>query len=896
MQLNLNIAIWNANGLSNHTNEVELFLKLHYIDLMLVSETHFTTRSFFKIRGYELITANHPDDRAHAGAAILIKSTIKYELLDVVREPFLQAACIKVICDQNSISFCAIYFPPRFSVKLPTFQNFFYKLGHRFFVAGDFNAKHPWWGSRIVNPKGSELYKCIVNNNYSVLSTGNPTYWPTDTTKIPDVLDFAVFSGISSQLLDIADIDELSSDHIPLIATLNTTFEPNTTNTIINGRTDLNSFSTWIERNINLNISLKTTSEIDDAVERLNYVIHKAGFLSTPKSPIQHNHNQILLTSEIRQLLLIKRRLRKRWQNSRDPNDKRIFNKAAKDLKIALYNMKNDQIGTYLSNLNTNNIKHNEFSLWNATKYIKRPTKRNAPVKDSSNVWCKTDKSKAEAFAHHLQNTFQPYANPNPFTDEINAFLDSSCPMDWPIKHVSPTEVKEEIKKLNCKKSPGYDGISGKAIQALPKKAILYITFIYNSMLRLTYFPSQWKCAEIIMINKPNKPEENLTSYRPISLLPIFSKIFERIFLKRLLPVLEKNNIIPDHQFGFRKKHGTLEQCHRIVAFIRDTLENKKYCSAVFLDVQQAFDKVWHDGLFFKLKKLLPTPFYLLLKSYLTKRNFYVKINSTFSQICDIQAGVPQGSVLGPILYTIFTSDIPISECALIATYADDTAILSADVCPNTASVLLQNELNAIETWLNKWNIKVNSEKSTHVTFSLRRGNCPEIRLNNNPIPQSDCVKYLGMHIDRRLTWKTHIKMKKQQLNIKTKRLFWLLGPKSRLSLRNKVLIYKAILKPVWTYGIQLWGTASNSNIEILQRYQSKTLRLIVNAPWFVSNFSIHNDLSIPKVIDEIRRFSENYLDRLIHHDNPLAIALLDDTNEINRLKRHHILDLPFRN
>ena len=110
MQLNLNIVIWNANGLSNNPNEVELFFKLHYIDIMLVSEAHFPTRSFLKIRGYELITANHLD----AEAAILIKSSIKYELLNVVRQWYLQAACNKVVCEKNYISFCAIYFPPQF--------------------------------------------------------------------------------------------------------------------------------------------------------------------------------------------------------------------------------------------------------------------------------------------------------------------------------------------------------------------------------------------------------------------------------------------------------------------------------------------------------------------------------------------------------------------------------------------------------------------------------------------------------------------------------------------------------------------------------------------------------------------------------------------------------------
>ena len=132
---------------------------------------------------------------------------------------------------------------------------------------------------------------------------------------------------------------------------------------------------------------------------------------------------------------------------------------------------------------------------------------------------------------------------------------------------------------------------------------------------------------------------------------------------------------------------------------------------------------------------------------------------------------------------------------------------------------------------------------------TLRKGNCPQLFLNGNTILKRDGAKYLGLHLDRRLTWKAHIKakIKKEHLNIKTKRLYLLLQPKSEVSIATKLIIYKTILKSVWTYGIQLYvlGTASNSNIEIPQRYQNKTLRLIINAPKFISNKTIHNDLHI---------------------------------------------------
>ena len=129
------------------------------------------------------------------------------------------------------------------------------------------------------------------------------------------------------------------------------------------------------------------------------------------------------------------------------------------------------------------------------------------------------------------------------------------------------------------------------------------------------------------MVLKPNKREYEVTSYRPISLLSVFSKLFERVILKRLLPILENKNIIPDHQFGFRHKHGIPEQCYRIVQEITKAMENKLYCSAVFLDIRKTFDKVWHCGLLNKIKQLLPVPYYFLIKYYLCDRSFYVHIN-----------------------------------------------------------------------------------------------------------------------------------------------------------------------------------------------------------------------------------------------------------------------------
>ena len=272
-----------------------------------------------------------------------------------------------------------------------------------------------------------------------------------------------------------------------------------------------------------------------------------------------------------------------------------------------------------------------------------------------------------------------------------------------------------------------------------------------------------------------------------------------------------------------------------------------------------------------------------------------IKLRDEISQLISIKSGVPQGSALGPILYLLYTADIPKSFNTIVATFADDTTILATSKIPRYASEKLQEGLNTIQPWLRKWRIKVNENKCQHVTFTLRKETCPTVRLNGKQLPQSESAKYLGLHLDRRLNWKTHIFTKRKQLGLKLSKLYWLMGRKSKLSLDCKITIYKTILKPVWSYGIQLWGTASVSNIEILQRFQSKVLRTITDAPWFVTNETLHKNFEIPYVCEVARCASEKYLKRLEQHPNTLVVNLLDNNNQNYRLKRWDPLDLSYR-
>jgi hypothetical protein len=157
---------------------------------------------------------------------------------------------------------------------------------------------------------------------------------------------------------------------------------------------------------------------------------------------------------------------------------------------------------------------------------------------------------------------------------------------------------------------------------------------------------------------------------------------------------------------------------------------------------------VWHAGLLYKLRQAVPLNYFILLKSYLHNRHFCVKVGNDYSELKSIHAGVPEGSVLVPLLYLLYTADLATSPITLIATFADDTSILTTDSDPAVALHLLQTDLLAIQHWLKRWRMKVNETTSTHVTFTTRCAICPLVKIDVQ-LPQSDEVKYLGLHLDR---------------------------------------------------------------------------------------------------------------------------------------------------
>jgi hypothetical protein len=220
--------------------------------------------------------------------------------------------------------------------------------------------------------------------------------------------------------------------------------------------------------------------------------------------------------------------------------------------------------------------------------------------------------------------------------------------------------LKKLIKSLKLKKSCGIDGIPNECLKHLPRRPLVHLTHLFNHCLRLSYFPSSWKEAKIITLPKPGKDPKFPQNLRPISLLPTRGKLFEKVIQKIVQKHIDKNNLLNASQFGFRARHSTTLQCMRLTDHITLNFNNNMSTAAVFLDIEKAFDTTRHPGRLYKLSKLkFPTNLIKLINSYLTNRKFRVSVEGELSTPREMQAGVPQGSVLAPTFYSLYINDTP---------------------------------------------------------------------------------------------------------------------------------------------------------------------------------------------------------------------------------------------
>jgi retron-type reverse transcriptase len=271
------------------------------------------------------------------------------------------------------------------------------------------------------------------------------------------------------------------------------------------------------------------------------------------------------------------------------------------------------------------------------------------------------------------------------------------------------------------RKACGIDGIPNECLRRLPRRPLVHLTPLINNSIRLSHFPPPWKDAKLITLPKPGKDPKFPQNLRPISLLSTTGKLFEKIILIIVQRPIEDKGLLNANQFGFRERHSTTLQCMRLTDHITLNINNKMSTAAVFLDIEKAFDTTWHTGLLYKLSKLqFYTCVIKLISQFLSERKFRVSVEGEMSTPREMQAGMPQGSVLSPTLYNLYINDTTQTIGVNLALFADDTCLYAKERKEGYVLRKLQRGLNSIAAWCERCNIKINEDKSREIYFSHR--------------------------------------------------------------------------------------------------------------------------------------------------------------------------------
>lgn len=859
----LKIISWNANSIKNKINELTALINKLNIDIILLCETKLTPKLQLKIRNYHTYRTDNllqSGNHASGGTAVLVHRRLVHR--QITLNTSISSTTIEIASGNNTIHISAIYKAPNKQLKISDL-NILTQSCDWFIVAGDFNAKHPYWNSRCVNAAGSVLYNHASHTDYSIIAPDTPTHFPNNPHHRPDVLDIAL-AKLPSQSIQISNLSELSSDHNPIhlhISDSPITVSPLPRTFIINWKKFENKIAQYFTT---ANPQVTNTQEIDAAIAHLTNSIKETIRNSSTQNSRKSTQNKLPL--EITNEIKTKNILLRNWQLTRDPSVKRQLNSKIKFIRNILSTHRQDEWDKFLDCLDPNSI----FKL---NKSLLKTYPANHPLSGPTGlIYNAIDK--AELLADTFNEQFSDNDGPHlPEVSESIRTINSTPALNKAF--TTPAEIQQIIKRLPKRKAPGEDLITNAALKHLPQKVIIYLTGLINGCLRINYFPEAWKKAIIVTIPKPGKDHNKPDNYRPISLLSSLSKILERVILIKINVAIGPK--IRSEQYAFRPQHSTTQQLVKFYDQICTNENNREKTASVFLDIEKAFDRVWREGLLHKLLRI-GTPFHLIkiIQSFLQNRLFKIRHDKVLSSSRMSNAGVPQGSCLSPILYNVYTNDIPINNNASLALYADDTLLYTKNRNIHRAISQLQNQINQALVWFCTWRLRINALKTVAVAFSTQTTtNLSRLRINNIDIPWSNNVKYLGVTLDSRLKFVTHVKEIKKKATRIRGMLYPIIGRKSPIPTKTKINIYCMYVRSVLTYAGPAWAPAiSKSNWKSLEAVQNIALRTILATPLYVNNKTLLDTSRLPS----IQNFILNCTKTLFH------------TNEISSFR--HIREL----
>ncbi|MES9905404.1 MAG: reverse transcriptase family protein [Sedimenticola sp.] len=876
----LNVGHFNIQGLVGKIDDLKVILSQeNNVHMLGVSESNLKAHhpaSSFSIPGYQ---KQFRRDREGAGGGLLVYVRDDVSCTRKIDLESKEIDCIWTeIYPKNNKSFLVGHFyrePSAKTVWTEHFENNIEKvLEHQqeFYVLGDFNK--------------NLLNKHIKTNWYNVIESLGITQIIKCPTRITDqsqtLLDH-IYCSSEANVVNVSVPKLGLSDHFPIFFTRK--INANVSKSSVHKTITYRSFNNFNEESFisDLNsVPWQTAFVFDDTSDILDSwcklfmdIVDK--HVPQKEHRVKHTNQPQWLNPEILDAIKMRDRLKAAGNDEHKIWRNKVIN-LIKQSKKQLYQ-------TQLDKKNNPNAIWIFFNAFGAGKKGSSPQNINCLLNDGNTI--ENPQDIANIFNEFFVNIAAKIKEPihHSHHENLSRFCDDKIPADsyFDIPLINNEYVEKTLKDIDTTKATGLDNIGPRLLKVAAQSISDSLTRIINHSITTSNFPDKWKEAKVTPLHKSGSCFD-VNNFRPISILPTLSKVFEKHVHNSLMLYLSNFNLLCKTQSGFRQGHSCETALVGMIDRFLTALDNGSLIGMVMVDFKKAFDLVDHDVLLNKLKiyKLSENAL-KWFNTYLKNRKQKVKIGNSMSEDKTVLCGVPQGSILGPLLFLMFINDLPLYTNVSTDLYADDTTLYNINKSKDEIERNLQNGLNSLDLWCKNNGMLLNTAKTKVMLITTRQKRNVMANDNLSLMYKDDNLqmtmhdKVLGVHVNNNLTWTNHINMlsKKISTNI------WLLSKiKEYLPLSYRVTYYKAFIQPHIDFCNVVWGSTSVSNINRISRLQKRACKTMFG--YNVDNISEQMKLvNILSVEERILLRKAKFMYKVTANETPTYISEMFKYREI---------------
>ena len=761
-------------------------------------------------------------------------------------------------------------------------------------LVGDLNARHLELGCSSSNESGDVLLSFLEERPVVVFNDPNVATFHHTACSFSDCIDWALGSASIASQFGCSVGPDVGSDHLPLMVSSTRRSAAQTPLTPpVRWRTSR--VTDWEPFRAVLVDRLRripwpagescSPEEIDRLAEDTERAISESADACLTRS-VPRAHSGVLrlpwwLDSLVRERKRVRRLL------CRHPQDSEL-RRSLSGLRSAI----REGIPAYHRELAEHRAKQfasgpRDTHFWPAVKQWSRGVPPAQPPLGQDSQTAVTPRDRARMFGSHMESALGGLTSPtfdDAFFDETTQFVEShsfaesrSAPLDSdPTCVVTAWEVERELRRLHSGRCPGPDGISSDILKNSPIELALALAKLFSLSLEVGHFPTCWKRSFIRMLPKPGKRLTSPADFRPIALTSCVGKVLERIFARRLLHLCDRLQLLPAEQSAFRRNRCAQEQVVLVAQRAIQAMNGGLATAIVALDMEKAYDSVWHSGLIRQAIEIFPAATAKWISSFLLSRRAAVLEEGFLSDFFSVRAGVPQGSPLSPLLYLIFTRSLPLprGDKEGATAYADDIALWACRQSPAACWARLEGSLHDIERWTKRWRMRLSAEK-TQLSFVSRRPNWSAVDFGapaflGRSLEWSTSLKLLGVTLDRQLGLIPHCKAVASKVGPRLLELRRLMAA-NRTSIPRWVglLLYRCLIRPAITFAAPILPLACPTAWKTLERVERRGIRAATRSR-LSTPLPLLQERAAPQkpLVDEVRRQGASFLKRQLAASN----------------------------